>query len=93
MSPATCVPMKDLKNTAAFTRTVQEAQGPVVVTKNGSEAFVSLSMDCYEALVEDAARARLYLAIDRAEADIAAGRTQDAHEAMAQLRERCGLAR
>lgn len=92
MPPATCVPMKDLKNTAAFTRTVQSASGPVFVTKNGSEAFVSMSMECYEALLEDAARSRLYLAIEQGEADIAAGRTQDAHEAIAQLRDRYGLA-
>lgn len=48
----TCVPMKELKNTAAFTETVQSAGGPVIVTKNGSEAFVSMSMDCYESLLE-----------------------------------------
>ena len=50
MAPATCVPMKELKNTAEFTDTVQNAAGPVLVTKNGREAFVALSMSGYEAL-------------------------------------------
>ena len=65
MSPAICVPTKELKNTAEFTETVRSAGGPVVVTKNGKEAFVSMSMDCYEALCLEGARARLYESIDR----------------------------
>lgn len=63
MAPATCVPMKELKNTAEFTDTVQNAAGPVLVTKNGREAFVALSMSGYEALCAEAARAKLYQAI------------------------------
>ena len=77
MAPATCVPMKELKNTAEFTDTVQNAAGPVLVTKNGREAFVALSMSGYEALC--------------AEADIAAGRVTDAREVSAGLRAKYGL--
>ena len=91
MAPATCVPIKELKNTAEFTETVQAARGPVLVTKNGREAFVSMSVDCYEALCEEAARAKLYQAIDRAEADFESGRVYDAHEASAELRASYGL--
>ena len=91
MAPATCVPMKELKNTAEFTETVQNAAGPVLVTKNGREAFVALSMSGYEALCAEAARAKLYQAIDRAEADIDAGRVTDAREVSAGLRAKYGL--
>ena len=91
MVPAVCVPVKDLKNTSEFTETVQSANGPVIVTKNGHEAFVSMSMECYEALQLDAARSQLYRAIDRAEEDMAAGRYVDARELSAKLRARYGV--
>ena len=88
---ATCVPMKELKNTAEFTETVQAATGPVMVTKNGREAFVALSINSYEALCAEAARAELYRLVDGAEEDIAAGRVMDAHKASADLRGKYGL--
>lgn len=87
----TCVPMKDLKNTAKFTATVRESPDPVIVTNNGREAFVSMTPERYDELLLEAARARLYDAIDRSEDDIASGRTADAREALASLRERYGL--
>ena len=86
-----CVPIKELKNTAEFSRLVEESSGPVIVTKNGKEAFVSLSMETYDALCLEAARARLYQIIDRTEADIEAGRTQEAHAALDTLRGNYGL--
>ena len=64
--------MKELKNTADFTKLAESSDSPVVVTKNGCDAFVALSTSAYEALEIDAARLRLYQSIDRAEADIAA---------------------
>ena len=70
--------MKELKNTADFTKLPESSDSPVVVTKNGCDAFVALSTSAYEALEIDAARLRLYQSIDRAEADIAAGRTVEA---------------
>ena len=91
MSPATCVPVKELKNTAEFTQIVQSAPGPVIVTKNGHESFVSMSMDCYRQLCAESARSCLYRAIDRAEEDVRTGRVVDAHQAGASLRARYGL--
>ena len=61
------------------------------MTKNGKEAFVSISLDCYDALVREGARARLYESIDRAEADIAADRLGDARAKSSELRVRYGL--
>lgn len=87
----TCVPIKELKNTADFTKLVENSDSPVIVTKNGCEAFVALSTSAYEALEMEAARSRLYQSIDRAEADIAAGRTVEAHTAINDIRSRYGL--
>lgn len=61
------------------------------MTKNGKEAFVSMSLDCYDALVREGARARLYESINRAEVDIAAGRLGDARAKSSELRVRYGL--
>ena len=87
----TCVPMKELKNTAEFTETVQRSATPVFVTKNGREEFVSMSLEAYEALLLEGARSRLYAEVDRAERDIADGRLIDAKGSSANLRERYGL--
>ena len=54
-----CVPIKDLKDTTAFAETVAEARGPVIVTRNGKDVFVSMSMDEYESMKMEAARSRL----------------------------------
>lgn len=86
-----CIPIKELKNGAEFTRRVHEADGPVVVTRNGYDEFIALTPERYEALQMEAARASLYQAIDKGEADIAAGRTIDAHTLIDQVRLRHGL--
>ena len=87
----TCVPIKELKNTAEFSRLVEESPSPIVVTKNGYESFVAMSPQAFEALRLEASRAQLYQAIDQAERDIAEGRTTEAHIALADLRDRYGL--
>lgn len=91
MAPATCIPVKALKDTSAFTEAVQSANGPVIVTKNGHDAFVSMSLDCYESLCVEAARAKLYQAIGRAEEDFASGCTAEADAFSSRLRNRYGL--
>lgn len=91
MAPATCVPVKELKNTAAFTETVQAADGPVLVTKNGREVFATMSMEVYEALVTEAARARLYQEVEAGEDDISEGRHREAEDVVASLKAVYGL--
>ncbi len=86
-----CVPMKDLKDTAAFAEKVETAGEPVVVTKHGREAFVSMSVEVYDGLRRQASRAALYSSVDRGMADVAAGRVRDARKATSELRERYGL--
>lgn len=68
---AFCVPIKDMKDTAAFSRTVEESFGPVTVTKNGYDAFVVMKSADYQALQEELAKARLLARIAQAEHEYA----------------------
>lgn len=86
MAPATCVPVKELKNTAEFTQTVQNAKGPVYVTKNGREIFVTMSIDIYQILAEAEARQTLYNEIAKAEEDFKNGRFIDGRELLEELK-------
>lgn len=86
-----CVPIRDIKNTTAFAKLVQESDEPVIVTRNGEEAFAAVSMELLESWRTEAARAHLYQLIDEAERDIAAGRGTPARESMRKARERYGL--
>jgi prevent-host-death family protein len=87
----TCVPIKDMKDTAAFTRTVEEAPSPVTVTKNGYDTFVVMRTDDYEAMQQEIAKARLLGRIAQAEHEYATGQHIDGSEAVAALREKYGL--
>ncbi len=87
----TCVPIKELKNTAEFSRLVEESPSPVIVTKNGYDSFVAMTTQAYEALKLEAARAKLYQIVAQSERDIAENRTVEAHSAIADARERYGL--
>ena len=44
---AYCVPIKDLKDTAAFARLVKKTEHPIFITKNGREEFVVMSTEVY----------------------------------------------
>ena len=81
-----CVPIKDMKNTAEFTDTVTNSAEPVIVTKNGREALVSMSPEVYEGLRREAARARLYDVVERGLDEVRAGRTADAKTVIENLR-------
>ena len=50
-----------------------------------------MSMDCYRSLCLESARARLYESLDRADADIDAGRVTDADELIESMRDRYGI--
>ena len=86
-----CIPIKELKDTAAFAATVESAGAPVIVTKHGREEFVSMSMEVYEGMRRQAALAELYRVVDRGLRDVEQGRVRDAGAALAELRERHGL--
>lgn len=87
----TCVPIKDMKDTAAFAELVEASAGPVTVTRNGYDQFVVLRSGDYDELAEAGARARVLDRMLQAERERAEGRHVDAHEAVAALRARHGL--
>ena len=53
-----CVPVRDMKNTAAFTALV-ESERDVTVTKNGYEAMHCISSDQYRLMQDEIAKAKL----------------------------------
>lgn len=53
-----CVPVRDMKSTSTFVDLV-ERESEVTVTKNGREAMHCMSDDRYQALCQEAAKARL----------------------------------
>ena len=88
---ATCVPIKELKNTGEFTSTVLKSQSPVIVTKNGKEVFVAMTMESYESLKLEIARAELHASVAKAEANYSEGRFVEARSAIAAIGAKYGL--
>lgn len=86
-----CVPIKDMKDTAAFTRRIEEASGPVTVTKNGYDVFVVMKSGEYEAMQQELAKARLLGRIAQAEHEYATGSYSNGAESVATIREKYGL--
>lgn len=86
-----CVPIKDMKDTAAFTRKIEEASGPVTVTKNGYDAFVVMKSSDYEALQLELAKSKLLGRIAQAEHEYATGDSVDGEAECRFLREKYGL--
>lgn len=86
-----CVPIKDMKDTAAFTRRIEEASGPVTVTKNGYDAFVVMKTGEYEAMQQELSKARLLARIAQAEHEYATDRYSDGAAAVAAIRNQYGL--
>ncbi|MGI6221908.1 MAG: type II toxin-antitoxin system prevent-host-death family antitoxin [Coriobacteriales bacterium] len=86
-----CVPIKDLKDTAKFAKLVEEAPGPVTVTRNGYDAFVVMRSADYDELVRSSPRRRLLDRIALADREIEEGRYWDCAEVSEDLRGRYGL--
>ena len=86
-----CIPIKEIKNTTEFARIVEESPEPVIVTRNGREAFAAMSIELLDAMRMERARAELYRLLDEAEEASRAGRVVDAHESIQRTRDRYGL--
>ena len=83
-----CVPIKDLKDTAAFAKMVKETDHPIFVTKNGREEFVVMSTGVYHEETVDPRRQAFYSMIERSEQDCREGRVMDAFEFSQQMKEK-----
>lgn len=86
-----CVPIKDLRDTARFSELVEEAAGPVTVTKNGYSKFVVMRSDDYDELEARAAKADLMARIAVAEKERAEGSSLDAFASLDALKGKYGL--
>ena len=87
----TCVPIRDMKNTAAFTALVEDAPAPITVTRNGYDVFVVMRSEEYEAMQLELSRARLLSRVSQAEAEYAAGDYVDGKEFTGRIRSEYGL--
>ena len=81
-----CVPIKDLKDTAAFSKMVKETDHPIFVTKNGREEFVVMNTEVYHNDNIDPARQAFYNMIERSEQDYREGRCMDAFEFLEEMK-------
>lgn len=87
---ATCVPIRDMRDTARFVEVVDGANAPVTVTKNGYDTLVVMTPQVYNGIQMELSRARLLEHIREAESDIAAGNLIDFDEFIDALRQRDG---
>ena len=87
---AICVPVRDMKDTAAFASLVAR-ENDVTVTRNGYEAMHCLSDDRYRFMQEEAAKAKLLSRILIAEREREAGLASDYASFSSQLRTEYGL--
>ena len=82
-----CIPIRDLKNTAAVSEMCKKSAAPIFVTKNGYNDVVIMSAEVYD-------RIRLvsvYEKLMEAEADIEEGRVLEGRASLRRLREKYGL--
>lgn len=82
-----CIPIRDLKDTAAVSQLCHEAPVPITVTKNGYADMVIMSAEAFDRVLESAAAVRLMQGLR----DVEAGRTRPARDALAAVREKYGV--
>lgn len=80
-----CVPVRDMKNTAAFADLVQRERD-VTVTKNGYDTLHCLSNEEYALLQDEALKSKILARILTAEEDIAESKFAPFKETAAALR-------
>lgn len=82
------IPIKDLKNTSEISDLCHNSEEPIYITKNGYGDMVIMSMDIYE---QNMRQLNFYRELEISENQIREGKTKDARESLASVRERCGL--
>ena len=86
-----CVPIKDMRDTAAFAALVHESAGPVTVTKNGYAEIITLRPDDYDRLSLYEAKCKLLERILLAESQMATGDCEDAFTSLDAMRSKHGI--
>lgn len=87
---AICVPVRDMKDTAAFASLVAR-ENDVTVTRNGYEAMHCLSDERYRFMQEEAAKVKLLSRMLVAERERTAGKASDYISFASSLRNEYGL--
>ncbi len=82
------IPIKDLKNTSEISTMCHTAEEPIYITKNGYGDMVIMSIEMYEDTMK---RLNVYRELEFSEKQIEAGRTQDAREALSDLRDKYAI--
>lgn len=85
-----CVPVRDMKNTAAFTALV-ESERDVTVTNNGRVVMHCVSSDQYRVMQDEIARAKLLSRMVLAEDEISQGDYRDYESFVASIRYKYNL--
>lgn len=88
---AICVPVRDMKDTAAFAKLVKESPEPITVTKNGYSEFVVMRSEDYDMMREEVAKARLVRVLADADNAYEQGEYVDGATFIAAMREQYGL--
>ncbi|MCD7807947.1 MAG: type II toxin-antitoxin system Phd/YefM family antitoxin [Erysipelotrichaceae bacterium] len=82
------VPINELKNTAQITKTCQESDVPIIVTKNGYGEMVLMSVSLYEKTIAEAQAAALVnIALDEIDAG---AEPVEGHTFFASMKEKYG---
>lgn len=99
----TIIPIKELKDTAAIVQKCRELDEPIHITKNGYGEMVIMSTKTFEryesalqqlmqqALIRQQDLQETVAAVKEGLADVAEGRTVDARDAIARIRQSHGL--
>ncbi len=82
------IPIKDLKNTTKVSEMCHASSEPVFVTKNGYGDMVLMSMETYETQIR---MQQIYRDLEISEQQAAEGKTMDARQALAVMKEKYGL--
>ena len=82
----TCIPIKDLRDTAAFAELVETSPGPVIVTKNGYDQFVVIRSKDYDEIRELQAKNRIMERMLVAERERTANSHTNSKDSIASLR-------
>lgn len=88
---ATCVPISELKDSAAFSEKVARAGEPVIVTKNGYEKFVVIDAELFREYRRETPAEHLERLLQEADRDVRAGRTSDMRDGLELIRAKYGL--
>ena len=88
---ATCVPIRDLRDTAAFDELVEKSPTPITVTKNGYDRFVCMRSSDYQHLERAKAEADLMARMRIAEYERENDLAMDAFVASERIFKKYGL--